>query len=249
MTRWLWVLVAVALIAGLAVLLIARPETDQSAVIVESDAIVVGDSGAVMEPIGMEELALNERVAGAPSTDSSSGAASAETPAADLPEIAVDGRIADEEYRYSSVVADVEVFWDHDGVDLYVGLVGPGTGYIALGLDPERRMEGANFILGAVRDGVIVMRDDYGTGFFAHAADTDRSGTDNILLAAGTEGEAGTVIEFSIPLDSGDPTDKLLIPGETYTILVAHHRSNDSFAAMHSERGTGEITLALAPRL
>jgi len=43
-------------------------------------------------------------------------------------------------------------------------LTPPLAGYIAIALDPEERMKGANYILGAVVDGHVVARDDSGTG-------------------------------------------------------------------------------------
>ena len=42
-------------------------------------------------------------------------------------------------------------------------------------------------------------------------------------------------------------TDRPLVPGESYTVLVAYHATDDAFGARHTERGTGEITLDPAP--
>ena len=77
----------------------------------------------------------------------------------------------------------------------------------------------------------------------AHTHDTNRGGYDNILASAGAEWPDETVIEFIIPLDSGDQYDKPLVPGNTYPILVAYHALRDGFSPMHSGRGLGEFTL------
>ncbi len=159
----------------------------------------------------------------------------------------IDGAIGATEYAHSTEVAGVEVYWANDATYLRVGLVSPGTGYVAIGFDPVRQMEGANMILGYVQDGNAYLRDDFGTEATAHMADVDGGGVDNILSAAGAEWTDQTVIEFIIPLDSGDPMDKPLVPGNTYTILVAYHDLIDGFTTRHSRRGTGEIRLDEAP--
>jgi hypothetical protein len=157
---------------------------------------------------------------------------------------AIDGVIQTGEYAHALESGGFRVFWSNDDMVLHLGLLSPGTGYVAIGLDPDQRMRGANYILGAVRgDGQLDMRDDYGTGLLRHEADDAIGGRDDILEAAGREVDGQTMIEFVIPLDSGDPFDKPLRPGETYTILVAFHNTDDSFSAMHSQRGSGEIQL------
>jgi len=160
-----------------------------------------------------------------------------------VPPRAWDGVVNEGEYPNMTEVVGVQVHWYNDTEELHVGLVSPGKGFVAIGFDPVRRMEGANIILGYVKDGKVVTRDDYGVSQTGHAEDTRRGGEDNVLLAAGRESDKGTVIEFSIPLDSGDKFDKILLPGETYGIIVSFHTTSDSFRTRHSQRGWGQITL------
>jgi len=160
---------------------------------------------------------------------------------------AVDGVVDVGEYPHSIDVIGVHVSWANDDSVLRVGLESPGGGYVAIGFDPEAQMEAANFVVGYVHEGDAFVRDDFGTSATGHTADTDRGGQDNILSFAGTEWGDHTVIEFVIPLDSGDEMDKPLLPGGTYTILVAYHDLQDGFEARHSGRGSGEITLDPAP--
>lgn len=167
------------------------------------------------------------------------------TPPLEASSAAVDGVIGTSEYAHVTDAAGFRVYWRNDAARLYVGLVSPGTGYVAIGFDPDTLMEGANFILGAVSGGRTIARDDVGTGPFTHEADTVVGGQDHILEASGREHDGQTVFEFAIPLDSRDSADKRLVPGHTYTILVAYHRTNDSFSAKHSRRGSGEIRLDL----
>jgi len=155
----------------------------------------------------------------------------------------VDGVIDLGEYPHSTDVVDVTVYWANDANLLRVGLESPGTGYVSIGFAPEFRMEGANFIVGYVHEGDAFLRDDFGTSPTGHTADTDRGGASHVLSSAGTEWADHTVIEFVIPLDSGDEMDKPLRPGGTYSILVAYHDLQDGFEAKHSRRGSGEIRL------
>jgi len=108
-------------------------------------------------------------------------------------------------------------------------------------------MEGANYIIGYVEEGKGYIRDDYGNGTTSHIADTDRGGRDDITAFAGAEWPDQTILEFTIPLDSGDAMDKPLVPGSTYTVLLAYHDLQDGFALRHSRRGLGEIQLDPAP--
>jgi len=159
----------------------------------------------------------------------------------------VEGAISDGEYPHSVEIAGVKVYWVNDGRVLCIGLVSPGTGYVAIGFDPVDRMLGANFILGSVAEGVLKIRDDYGNSATGHDADATLGGMDNVLSAAGHQWADQTVVEFVIPLNSGDSTDKQLLPGGSYPILVAYNALSDDFSARHNRRGTGRITLDPAP--
>jgi hypothetical protein len=165
------------------------------------------------------------------------------SPAPELPVTAIDGVIYAGEYAHSTEANGFEIHWANDARTLRVGLISPGTGYLAIGFDPVNRMEGANFILGAVTGGRVTVRDDFGTGPVAHSADTENGGTNDILDAAGCEANGKTYLEFVIPLDSGDLMDKPLVPGSTYKVLIAYHETSDDFNAWHSRRGSGSITL------
>jgi hypothetical protein len=167
-------------------------------------------------------------------------------PVAIIP-VAIDGVVFPGEYGHRTDAGGFEVHWSNDINFLRVGLVSPGTGYVAIGFDPDHRMKGANFILGAVEDGRLVVRDDYGDGSVTHTADTLLGGTNDILEAAGREEGGRTTVEFVIPLATRDAMDKTLVPGETYDILVAYHNTSDSFAVRHSRRGSGTIRLDAVP--
>ncbi len=153
----------------------------------------------------------------------------------------IDGVITTGEYRHTLTdsATGIELSWQNDSTYLYVGLTSPGTGWVAIGFDPEQRMRGANIIIGAVENGEVVARDHSGTSPTGHREDS----SGEIVQVAGTERSGKTTIEFSIPLQSDDPSDKALQPGQTVPVILAYHASSDSFSTRHSKRTTTEITL------
>lgn len=154
---------------------------------------------------------------------------------------AVDGAIADGEYLRTAQdrASGVTLHWRNGLVVLFVGLLSPGTGWVSAGFDPANRMQGANYIIAAVTAGGLVIEDHFGTGTTSHRRDR----REDILRAAGTVSGGQTVIEFAIPLDSLDGEDKPLLPGRTYTVLLAYHRSSTSLTALHTARGSAQIEL------
>ncbi len=154
---------------------------------------------------------------------------------------AIDGTLAAGEYRHTMTDPEtgIRVDWQNDLTTLYVALVSPGTGWVGIGFDPTSRMQGANYILGAVADGILSITDEFGVSGTLHRTDA-RS---NIIQAAGREADGSTLVEFALPLASGDSEDKTLTPGQTVTILLALSSSQDSFTARHTARSTSTITL------
>ena len=159
-----------------------------------------------------------------------------------LPESAelVDGRIGRDEYgRYQwDSETGIDVYWRTDETTVTFALVSPGLGWISVGFDPVSAMQGADFVLAAVRDETLTIEDHFGTGRFRHSLD----GEQNIIEAAGAQSAMETVVEFTIPRDSGDAEDVVLTSG-VHVLLLGYHESSDSFAVRHSGRSSSIITL------
>ena len=153
----------------------------------------------------------------------------------------VDGQIAEGEYPQSAQDprSGVTLYWRNGLVVLFAALHSPGTGWVSAGFDPVNRMQGANYILAAVMPGGLLIEDHFGTGPTSHRRDAH----EDILQAAGAVSGGQTIVEFVIPLDSNDPEDKPLVPGRTYTVLLAYHRSSTSFTVIHTARGSVQMTL------
>lgn len=142
----------------------------------------------------------------------------------------------------SATAAGVTVQWMVDETMLNVQVSAPTDGWIAVGFDPTNKMKDANIIIGFVKDGVVMLRDDYGIGQVRHGADVDNGGTDNLSNVEGGETDGATTIRFTIPLDSGDALDKVLVPGQSYKMIAAQG-SKDDFGTIHAKRGSVEIIL------
>ncbi len=192
------------------------------------------------EPMATEEMATEAPVATEEPTSTEAPMATEEPMAG----WQADGAISDGEYEHEATVSEVRLWWRNDDEFLYLAMEAPTTGWIAVGLAPENRMQGANFIFGAVADGEAQVWDAYGTAPTgnAHPADEELGGTNDVVDYAGVEEDGVTRFEVQIPLDSGDEFDKALEAGQTYPVIAAVGPS-DAFDALHTSRAGGSITL------
>jgi len=150
----------------------------------------------------------------------------------------VDGTIAAGEYvgSYSDFATRMDVYWQHDGSSMWIGLVSRGTGWVSIGFGPEGTgMDGANIIIGYVADssGQVVLTDQIGVGF-DHFLDVDRGGSDDIVQKAGTQPGSQTILEFVYPLSTSDPNDSPLRPGSAYGFMLAYESSSDDPVTIHT---------------
>lgn len=145
--------------------------------------------------------------------------------------------------EYHHLKAKVDLFWKLDGERLFVRLKAPTTGWVGIGFNPVRKMKGANFILGMVDKGKVIVTDDFGAGTFNHQPDTSLDGKNDISDVSGRETNGVTEIGFSIPLNSGDSKDAALsLEGDTI-VLLAHGAGQDSLREPHAFRGKFKVNL------
>ena len=161
----------------------------------------------------------------------------------------VDGQIAPGEYSGSFLdpTTGIELFLVHDGRNMTVGLVSPGTGWVAVGFGPPGvLMDGANILIGYVSGPTTVLSDEFGVGF-EHFADTTAGGTDNLLERAGTEAGGRTTLEFRFPLDTGDVRDVRLLEGQDYGMIVAYQSTADDLVTLHTSAAPVSLTVERDP--
>lgn len=121
-------------------------------------------------------------------------------------------------------------------------LEGNSSGWIAVGFNPTVQMRDANIIIGYVENGTGFIRDDFGTGNVSHTSDLSLGGTNDATLLAASLQEGITTLKFRIPLNSGDPYDRVLSPGETYPVIFARGAEKD-FDTMHTALGQALIKI------
>jgi len=146
----------------------------------------------------------------------------------------LDGLIADGEYAH--VVHDeatgIDVYWTVIGERIYIGLRSPGSGWVAIGLDPDGPlMRGADILMGYVADGKAYFEDHYGDTQVSHKSDRELGGSEDVLSFAGSEDEKGTVFEFERALSTGDQFDKPIEPGEMFVMLA--YADKDDWTTYH----------------
>jgi len=158
----------------------------------------------------------------------------------------IDGVITEGEYRrqIQESTTNISIYLYNDEEYLYTGLVSPGLGWIAIAFERNGTFHrGADIIFAYVKNGQLSIYDQYGVGSEIHKSDEDLGGTYDILESAGTESGGMTTVEFRIPLNSGDPFDKVLVPNMNYAVLVAYQATADDLITLHTRAGYATIDI------
>jgi hypothetical protein len=143
----------------------------------------------------------------------------------------------------SASLDNASLAWEVSGEEIIFTFAANTTGWISVGFNPSRVMKDAQYVIGYVADGQTAVRDDFGTGTFAHGPDTDLGGTDDIRLISGREENGWTELVFALPIDSGDEYDVPLTIGETHKILIAYGPDGkDDFRTKHTFKTSFEAT-------
>ncbi len=155
--------------------------------------------------------------------------------------ILIPGAVLASEYDHKLQVKNMDVHWSIDGDKIHVKLSAKTKGWVAIGFDPEKAMQGANIIIGAVKNGKVKIEDHYGDRKRGHSKDEKLGGENHVLDPKGSEEDGITTITFTLPLDSGDKWDKPIDPSKLSRIMIAYGSGRDSFKAGHSYRGVYDI--------
>ena len=139
-------------------------------------------------------------------------------------------------------VKEFSLKWRINGQNLDLAVSAKTTGWIAVGFEPTRIMKDADIIIGYVDNKNIVIEDHFADKFTSHKNDTTFGGVDNITNVTGSEKNGITTIEFTIPLNSGDKYDKVLIPGKEYKVIFAYG-TKDNLKTKHRKTASVKIKL------
>ena len=147
---------------------------------------------------------------------------------------AADGTIADGEY--ASTLAHEEsganMYWTVEGDMLYFAMTMESSGWVGVGFaqpdDVARGKAGFDQYMFNVVDGTATAHDMYQEDARGEPVmDADASGSDSVTEFAGTyEGEMWTV-EFARPLNTGEETDAVIVPGEPMLLTFADATTMD----------------------
>ena len=153
------------------------------------------------------------------------------------------GNLRAEGYQHSLKVDKMTFDWSVKGDQLAVKLAAPTKGWVAIGFHPTKMMEGANIIIGYVKDGKVEISDDFGIATTRHATDTSQNGKENLTVVGGNEQGDTTTLEFTIPLHSEEATDGNIDPNGDTVIILAYGPDRDSFRMKHQYAKTITVNL------
>jgi hypothetical protein len=148
-------------------------------------------------------------------------------------------------YSQGIAVRDMRFFWTLQQDSIDVKLSAPTSGWMGIGFNPDvpENMKGANFLIGLVKDGEAEVVDHYGTELKKHKEDEKIEGTSDVSNVSGSEQGGQTVLEFTVPLDSGDAKDKPVDAQADTVVLLAYGRS-DSVILKHRFRAILKVNLS-----
>jgi hypothetical protein len=148
------------------------------------------------------------------------------------------------DYSQGIELQGMRFLWSLQQDSIDIQLSAPTKGWVGIGFNPEtpENMKGANFVLGYVKGGTAQVFDHYGTTKNKHKEDEDIDGSTDLSNVSGSEQNGNTVLEFSIPLDSGDAKDRPISREENF-VLLAYGRS-DSIVLKHQFRSLSKVNLS-----
>jgi len=148
------------------------------------------------------------------------------------------------EYQHKLEVKNMQFSWTIEGDLIHVLLQAKTTGWVAIGFDPENAMQGANIIIGAVKDGKVKIEDHYGDRKRGHSSDAKLGGKNDVLNPDGSEVDGMTTLSFTLPVKTDDAYDKPINPEGFGRIMLAYGKGKDSFKTRHPYRTVYDINYA-----
>ncbi len=129
-----------------------------------------------------------------------------------------------------------------NGKNLAASVSAKTNGWIAVGFNPKDVMKDANLVIGTILDGKPLLSDEFGDGTFSHKPDTALGGTYDVISGDVKQDSGVTTMTFTIPLESGDKKDCVLVPGQKVKLIFATGASND-IRKKHKSDATVTISL------
>lgn len=147
------------------------------------------------------------------------------------------------EYEHNLKADNMSFAWTVKGTEIHIEISAKTTGWVGIGFNPEKAMQGANIIIGAVKNGKVKIQDHYGNRQRGHIADTKQGGTDHVKNAMGNEQDGITTISFTIPLYAGDKFDTDIKADGINIVMIAYGGGRDNFTGRHPFRAVYSVNL------
>ena len=139
-------------------------------------------------------------------------------------------------------LGDMEFGWRHEADRLYGDLSAPGTGWLAVGFNDARRLDGTRFVIAAVAEAPpraevhIALPPDHRT---VEALTGSPSGLGDLT---GRFEDGRSILSFSLPHRTADRFSRDLSPGRTTHLMLAWSHAPD-FDHHSAWRGHVDVVL------
>jgi uncharacterized membrane protein len=114
------------------------------------------------------------------------------------------------------------LMWKVNGSNLDVRVRCATTGWIGVGFGTTGTMMGSDIKIGFIRNGKPVILDSWGNAPDSHESKVTLGGKSTITDITGSESNGVTTLGFTRPLNPGSRNDVVLVPGNEYTVIMAH---------------------------
>ncbi len=111
--------------------------------------------------------------------------------------------------------------WQVQGPNVHMSVAYKTTGWVGVGFGKQPLMNGAHIIIGYVNHGKAVVQDDVGEGHY-HAPENQFGGKNDLTDVSGSLVNGVTKLEWTMPLNTGNPKDIVLVPGQPVSVIFAH---------------------------
>lgn len=138
-----------------------------------------------------------------------------------------DGQMDGRELKKASA-AGVVFEWRIDGDALEGRMSAKTLGWVTIGFNRARTLDGTRLVMGYVSRGKTVVEEHIADPP-NHRPKVELGGKSGVVWAKGREENGTTTIEFRLLLDTGDDFDVALVPGETYYTTFAWSHEDDLY--------------------
>jgi uncharacterized membrane protein len=139
---------------------------------------------------------------------------------------------------FKTITTDKFTFaWKVNGPLVDMRLSYPTTSWIAVGFNKQPVMDGADIVIGYVKAGEAMVEEDHAEGH-SHSPEQKNGGKQTLTNVTGKVENGTTTLTWTMPLNTGNPHDIVLKPGERIGLILAHGEPGaQNFTSYHGPDG------------